>query len=257
MEFLRTGTKSRDKTIRKYRPEIKSFFDNQTLRIVERFNEFYRLKSFKAAIEPKDLDVLINYLLPKGQEDALLKQTMKPLHTSATQKAIDDINDIAEAGVVSSLSNARVVAAIASMGAKITEINDTTRAIIRDILDQAITDGTNIYDIAAEIQATGLDEWYANRSLAIARTETRMAYDVGGGIAYSDLGAETFSVVGCIGVLAPGFDNGFGYYATYGEDAKEEIGSCGCTVMPISIWDDVSGVHHPNHLGVMVADKIK
>lgn len=254
MEFLRTGTKSRDKTIRKYRPEIKSFFDNQTLRIVERFNDFFKLKSFKAAIDPQDLDVLINYLLPKGQEDALLKQTMKPLHTSATQKAIEDIDEIAEAGVVSSLANARVASAIATMGAKITEINDTTRAIIRDILDQAITDGTNIYDIAAEIQATGLDEWYANRALTIARTETRMAYDVGGGIAYSDLGAETFSVIGCVGTLAG--DNKFGYTSTYG-DFSESVGSCGVTEMPMNIWDGVSELHHPNHAGVQVADKIQ
>lgn len=254
MEFLRTGTKSREKTIKKYRPEIKSFFDQQTLRIVERFNEFYRLKSFKAAIEPKDLDVLIKYLVPKGPEDALLKQTMKPLHTSATQKAIEDIDEIAEAGVVSSLANARVASVIAAMGEKITEINETTRLIIRDILDQAITDGTNIYDIAAEIQATGLDEWYANRSLAIARTETRMAYDAGGGIAYSDLGAQTFSVVGCIGTLSGA--NEFGYPSTYG-DFSENIGSCGVTDMPMNIWDGVSDIHHPNHAGVMVADKIK
>lgn len=254
MEFLRAGTKSRDKTIKKYRPAIKQFFDEQTLRIVLRYNDFFNIKANEPIINPADLEVLINYILPLPQENAALKQATKPMHTSAVQKAIEDIDDIAGASVISSLSNVQVANSILHLANKITDINITTRSILRDILEQGIADGRNIYDIANDIRDTGLDEWYANRSLAIARTETRMAYDAGGQIAYKELGVESFSVIGCIGTLNGA--NDFGYPATYG-DFSETIGSCGVTEMPFNLWDGVSAIHHPNHAGLQVADKIK
>jgi len=253
MEFLRTGTKSRDKTIRKYKPEIKNFFDNQTLRIIARYNDFFNIKANEPIINPADIEVLINYIFPLPQENTALKQSIKPLHTSGVQKAIEDIDDLTEATISASLTNIAVANAIATMGNRIVRINDTTRQLLREIITTGINDGTNIYDIANNIQATGLDEWYMNRSLAIARTETRMAYDSGGQIAYKDLGVEKFSVIGCVGTLAG--TNELGLSASYG-DFSEDRGSCGVTEIDMSMWQAVSDIHHINHNGLQTADKI-
>ena len=254
MPYLLAAKRSKDKTIDKYKPKVKKFFTEQTGRILERYNEFFNLPKLagEAEIPLSQIDPLIEYIMPNIEND-MLKKASKPLHTSGLQKSIDDVNNIADTAVSSSIANAQVSQGIVGLGNKITRVNITTKSILRDIVAQGIEDGSNIYTIANNIQDSGLDEFYKGRSLAVARTETRLAYDYGGKIAYKELGVEKFDVVGCVGTLAGA--NDFGYTASYG-DFSESIGSCGVIEMPMNIWDPVSGSHHINHAGVQVASII-
>lgn len=255
MDFLRVGTKSKNKTEKKYKPDIKDFFNEQTYRIIQRYDEWFKIKAIEPQIDPQDVETLINFIMPLGPENVALKQKIKPLHTSGVQKAIEDIGSLSDEGIIASatMSNIQVATAVLNLGERITKINTVTRNILRDIITQSIADGDNIYDVANAIRDTGLNEWYANRSLAIARTETRSAYDAGGKIAYTELGAVKFSVIGCVGTLSG--VNELGMTASYG-DFSESIGSCGVTAIDMNLWDAVSGIQHPNHAGTQVADTI-
>lgn len=256
MDFLRAGTKSKNKTEKKYKPDIKDFFNEQTYRIILRYNDYFKIKAIDPQIAAEDIETLINYIFPLGPENVALKQKIKPLHTSGVQKAIEDIGSLSDEGIIASatMSNISVATSVLNLGERITRINNVTRNLLRDVITQGVADGRNIYDIAADIQDTGLGEWYANRSLAIARTETRMAYDAGGKIAYKELGAETFSIIGCISVMAG--ENDLGVVPGYGQEFNDKSGTCGSLTIGMSRWDEASGLSHVNHTGCMVADTI-
>ena len=254
MPYLLAAKRSKDKTIDKYKPKVKKFFAEQTGRILERYNEYFDLPKLagEAEIPLSQIDPLIEYIMPPIEND-LIKKASTPMHTSGLQKGIVDVNVIADSAVSSSIADLEVQASLARLNASIQNINITTKSILRDIIGSGIEDGQNIYTIANNIQDSGAEGFYANRSLTVARTETRKAYDAGGKVAYKELGVEKFDVVGCVGTLAGA--NDFGYTASYG-DFSESIGSCGVLEMPMNIWDGASGSHHINHAGVQVASII-
>ena len=97
-----------------------------------------------------------------------------------------------------------------------------------------------------------MKEYYQGRSITIARTETRSAYDAGGKIVYSELGTQKIDVVGCRGTLAG--TNELGLHASYG-DFSEPAGSCGVLGADFNLWDAISESHHINHAGVMVTSE--
>ena len=255
MPYLETAQRSKDKTIGKYKPKIKKFFTAQTMRILERYNDYLNLPKLSGddILTPRQVDPLIDYLMP-DIENQLLAETMKPMHTSGTQKAIEDINKLSGASVSSALTNAQVVSGLQVLGQRITRINQTTKAILKDVVMQGVENGDNIFAIANSIQDTGIDEFYKGRSLAIARTETRMAYDLGGRIAYKELGVEKFDIVGCVSVM-PG-ENDLGISPGYGSETNDKNGTCGSLDVPMQLWDRASSLAHINHQGVMVASII-
>ena len=254
MDFIEAATKSRDKTQRKYKPDISNFIVKQSERIVDRYNEFFGIKSDDINFPIDQLDNVVNFVMP-GSEDFLLKAEMRPLHTSAIQKSIEDINQLSVSTVVvsSALTNQDVIHRLDNLSTKIVRVNDSTKSIIRDIILDGVSNGQNVIDIRERIRETGINEYYQGRAMSIARTETRYAYDAGGKVAYSQLGSEgTFDVVGCVGTL--GVTNELGLTASYG-NRKEDYGSCGVIGVTMHLWDKVSDIHHVNHQGVMVTSE--
>lgn len=252
MLYLRLATQSRSKTIRKYRPEVKKFLLNQNERIVERFNSMFGIKSGDDSFPIQDIDHIVRLMMPDS-EDLLIKDAVRPMHTSGIQKAVEDINTAAGGTVVASIANPKIVERLMMLGNRITKVNPSTRGLLKDIILRSVRDGENVSTIRDRIREAGLNEYYQGRAMTIARTETRMAYDAGGKVAYSEMGANaTFDVVGCVGTLAG--TNELGLSASYG-DFTETIGSCGVLGVPMDLWDDVSNIHHINHAGCMVTSE--
>lgn len=255
MELLTSGTRSKDKTTKKYKPTVSKFFVDQTNRILERYNEYFNIPKLAGTefINSNDIDVIVDYIMPPI-ENEILTSTAKPMHTSAIQKSITNVNAATGATVASALTNAQVVADIAGLGNKITRVNIVTKSLIRDVINQSVAEGQNIFETANVIKDTGVNEYYKNRALTIARTETRLAYDAGGKIAYSALKVETFDIIGCVSVM-PG-TNDLGVSPGYGSQANDNSGCCGSLDVPMNLWDTASGLNHINHNGIMVASRI-
>lgn len=176
------------------------------------------------------------------------------MHTSAVQKSIEDINSLSTtASVDSSLTNVNVQNAIAQLGQRVTRVNQVTKELIRQSITTSVNDGLGVVETAQNLRTLGLDEYYANRALTIARTETRLAYSEGSRISFVDLQVEKFDVVGCVGTLAG--TNELGLSASYG-DFTETVGSCGVLDVPMNLLDSVVLIHHPNHSGVEVPTEI-
>ena len=250
MPYLHAGTASKEKTIKKYKPKMATMLKSQNDRIVDRYAEYFNLKSDDFPLY--DVDVLIDYILP-GIEDGIIKTETVPMHTSGIQKGVEDINDIASVAVDSGLGNIAVAQSLNTIGNQITKINTSTKVFLRRIILKGVADGDGVLAISDKIKDAGVNEYYKGRALAIARTETRKAYDEGGRIAYKDLGVEKFDVVGCVGTSNG--NNFLGQSAGYGS-RDENIGCCGLLKVDMKHWSDVSQSHHINHNGTMTATEI-
>jgi len=249
MEYLELGTKSREKTAKKYRKDISKFFKDQTYRMLERYDQFFNIKQPDFPIN--QVDYLVELMFPRV-EDLMLEETARPMHTSAIQKAPDDINSIATNAIAidTSLSNPDIVLRLNALGKLITRVNGSSQRIIRDVILRGIRDGDNVLTIRDSILKAGLNEYYENRALTIARTETRAAYDAGSKLALDKTTIKKFDVIGCVGTL--GIPNALGLIASYG-DFKETMGSCGVLGVDMLLWDAVSSLHHVNHGGMAVS----
>lgn len=253
MPYLEKGKRAQEKTSKKYKPDLKNFLNSQAERIAERLNNIYHYKAPDSMIDPQDVDKVVEIIFQSPYEDQALKDTIKPLHTSGIIKQAEIANALTGAQILASIGNPEVQAALSRLGNKITRVNDTTKEMLRDLVNTGIKNGDNVLTIAQNIRQTGIDEWYQGRALAIAQTESRYAADAGGRMVYRELKIEKFDVIGCVGTL--GVANQFGLTASYG-DMSEDRGACGLLEVEMGYWDEISGAHHPNHQGVMAPSYI-
>ena len=229
---------------------MKTFLQAQNVRALDRYDTFFGIKASEFPLT--DVDAVVRFMIPDIEDTALIEAS-KPMHTSGIQKGVEDVNKLTTAEAVSSVSSTKVVFRLETLGQGITRVNDSTKVFLRHIILNGIKEDLSIYDIRDNIQKAGVDEYYQGRSLNIARTETRLAYDAGNKIAYDEIGIVKFDVVGCVGTLAG--TNSLGLSASYG-DFSESIGSCGVLEVDMYLWDAVSQSHHPSHGGSQVASDI-
>ena len=247
LDYLVAATKSKDKTIRKYKSSVSDFMQEQSDRIMVRYKDYFGIKADNFPLD--DTTYIVNYLVPNA-EDKLLTESTNALHTSGIQKGVDDVSSLSAVAIDSSLSNAKVALEIYGLGEKISRVNSSTRKLINNIVLRGIANGDGVVKIGQAIRTSGIDEYYQGRAFNIARTETRLAYDAGGKISYNYLGVNKFDVVGCVGTLAG--SNELGLTASYGS-FDEPMGSCGVLNVDMKLWESVSSIHHPSHMGSQVA----
>ena len=250
MPFLKAGTASKDKTVKKYKPKMSTMLTSQNDRILDRYAKYFNIKADNIPIG--EVDVLIEFLMPTI-EDAYIKTETVPMHTSGIQKSIEDVNEIAGVAVDASLANIKVAQSLNLLGNSMKLVNDSTKVFLRRIILKGIADGDGVLAISDKIKDAGVNEYYKGRALAIARTETRKAYDEGGRIAFTDLGVEKFDVVGCVGTSNG--NNSLGQIAGYGS-RDESIGACGLLEVKMVYWGQISAEHHINHAGTQTATLI-
>jgi hypothetical protein len=252
MDYMAAATKSRDKTAKKYKSDIDKFFQEQSDRFALVYKQFFDIKS-DVPFPIDKTDELLDLFFTNYENEILVLAT-NPMHTSGAQKAVEDINKLSTVATVvgASLSNPSLVVGLQRISQKITRVNASTKLLMKRIILNGIAEGEGVVSIGQMIRTAGLNEYYEGRALAVARTETRIAYDLGGKVSYTELGIGEFDVVGCTGTLSGATKDGL--TASYG-DYSEPIGACGILNAPMRLWDAVSNEHHPNHNGAMVSSE--
>jgi len=259
-KFLSAGLKTRSQLEDKFAFKYDSFFKSQKVRVRKAFNDLlgaaksYQYFDTVGTITlnfDKDVEIngekydkktslkgmtpsMIAGILLSVEEDESLKATSKPLHTSGVQRAIGDLNDITNSNVNPNTSNDFVRVSIASLGKKVTRINESTRRDIAKIITNGVSEDLTIAEISTNIQ-TRFVKYESWRSRMIARTESRQAYDQGAEVAYKEIGVNTVDIVGCTGLSVR-------------VGGSEEVGSCGWQDIPVSQISSLD--YHPNHVGV-------
>ncbi len=238
--YLRAGLKSRAKTEDSYVSAIAKFFGSQTARVLKNLkdNEI-KINALLDASKKSITDDVVSLLFDLKAENAEMVQEIRPLHTSALQKAIGNVNKITGATVTESLSNPAVVNTIDILGknivgsmnsqGKFIAVNETTQAILAKLVVDAVKQDEGIIYLQESINRK-LGGEAQNKARRIARTESRIAYDAGNKIVYEDLGVKTVDVVGCT--------------------QFEPDSDCGKQDIPILNMSSL--VFHPNHIGVVV-----
>lgn len=232
MKYLKAVDKSKSGTVSKYKGKLNGFLDTQYARVSESLRK-------ESGITAGTIDIIF----PIQSEDEILKQTMKPLHTSSIQKAANDSNSLLGSAFDSSLNNPEVSVMLANLGSKVTRVNQTTKKAINSIIKLGVDNGLELSKIADDIE--GLIGRNRQRALTIARTETNIAYRTTAKKTFEEIEVKTFDIVGCVGTVMPGFGIG-GRSAGYGTQ-DEVIGNCGILDIPMRLFDSIE--HHPNHQG--------
>ncbi|GBR74601.1 phage portal protein [Candidatus Termititenax aidoneus] len=224
-QYIRASLRSRNTVEDKYIARLSDFFAAQEQRVLDGIQSFYG----KSAVQKKDLseEELLAIIFNIQNENNVLRETLRSLHTSALQRAIGDIAKITGAQLNLDLTKPSIQLAISRLGSQITgEINQTTLKNLQRVITDAINDNLNIDDITNNVKAE-FDSFKGYRARMIARTESREAWDAGADEAYKDLGVEYCDVVGCT--------------------EFEPTSDCGAQHVPMA---QVSSLHyHPNHIG--------
>lgn len=221
-KYLEAALKSRNTVEDRYVDAISSYFDAQGKRILENIRAFAS-KSTKATIDEMSVQQIY------GVDEQDFSEIVRPLHTSAVQKAVSDINGITGSRVNLNLSNPFIKAAISRLGSKIVSVTETTKNEIQRLIKKAVDDGQTITELQDAIQGK-FDQFQGYRARMIARTESRAAWDAGAQVAYQDIGVKTVDVIGCT--------------------EFEANSDCGRQNVPVVMMSMLN--FHPNHIGVVV-----
>lgn len=222
--YISASLKSRNQVEAKYIEKISDYFRQSESRVLEKLAAFGS-KSIKEAVVNLDLADIINL----EEEKLALIDEITPLHTSALQRGINDINQIKGSRVNLALSNPFVKAAIYKLGTRITgTVPQTTIDSLQKIITKAVDESWNINKVQDAISGQ-FDQFQGYRARMIARTESRLAWDAAAQVAYNEIGVNAVDVVGCT--------------------MLESDSDCGRKNIPIS--EIGSLVYHPNHIGCL------
>lgn len=136
--------------------------------------------------------------------DAELDQVMRNINAAVfgdeTTRALVDLYTLAgqaafrgvkkEVGKLAydwNLSNPQVRQTMRELSRRIVDVNDTTKRQVSQIIADSITEGLTPDKMVAAIDAK-VEQTYTNRSLAIARTESQVAYNISTADAYKASG---------------------------------------------------------------------
>lgn len=239
-KYLKAALKGREQTAEKYTPSLEDFFKKQRNRVLKSFieNESKIKQIMEHSKGAKSLDDnILEIIFDISGEDNKIRDEIKKLHTSAVQKSVANVNEIAGSTVNVALTNPAIANLINRLGKQIVDgydlegnrisLNETTRKLIAKAIINSIQDGATIEEMQTALLEQ-FDKFTNYRARTIARTESRIAYDQGSLIAFKDLDVKTIDVVGC--------------------ENFEPDSDCGRQNVPI----DQQLNFHPNHIGVVV-----
>lgn len=154
-------------------PVVQRFFREQRDRIVD-----VALRGGNHIIETRSVEDI-----DWDEEDRLLREALRPWLESVSEVAFADIAAVTGADTMWSISNPHLADLFDILGYRVRDINETTRQAIEDIVRESLIDGTTIPDLADALR-DAVEETYAGRAEAIARTESQFAYNSASQAAY-------------------------------------------------------------------------
>lgn len=162
-------------------------------------------------------------------------QLVKPLQSVAAQAAArtGELMNIETSAAVLG----RLAAEAREVAARITNIDETTRARFSTVIRRTIADNLSMGEIAAELRSS-MTEFNRPRLNTIARTETAMAWHKGSvSTMQQSTTLQTVDVVGC---------------EARERNSPQYRGESTCNIMAVPIHDAHLLTFHPNHTGVVV-----
>jgi HK97 family phage portal protein len=162
---------------RRWAPEIDRYFQRQKVRVLDALTsqrahgpllltrEALKVDDIDWDFELDDLDRLIGELWGQVGEQAMGDVvTLLPMDDGMT--TVDPFD----------LANQWVDTVRDEIGSRVVGITETTKADIQRVVNEALAEGTSIDDLSARLEGL-YEESYRNRSRAIARTESQVAYN--------------------------------------------------------------------------------
>tara|TARA_R110000796_G_scaffold132491_3_gene247947 strand:+ start:441 stop:2501 length:2061 start_codon:yes stop_codon:yes gene_type:complete len=227
-KYLGASLKSRVQVEEKFVGKLSKFFKKQEARVLENLKEL-NPKSLKVEVSELDNSLIFNL----EEETKAFSDEIKPLHTSAVQKSVSDINSITGYGVNLNTSNPYIAGAIANLGKDVSgQIQKSTLKELQRLIAKGVNESWNINEFQDAIQGK-FEQFQGYRARMIARTESRAAWDAGSKVAYQEIGVRTVDVVGCQNL--------------------EEDSDCGKLNIPIEQMSTLR--FHPNHIGSVLPSK--
>lgn len=158
-------------------PVVQRFFREQRDRIVD-----VALRGGNHIIETRAVENI-----DWDEEDRLLREALRPWWESVSEVAFADIAAVTGADTMWSISNPHLADLFDILGYRVRDINETTRQAIETIVRESLIGGTTIPDLADALRDV-VEETYAGRAEAIARTESQVAYNGASQAAYEASG---------------------------------------------------------------------
>lgn len=223
-DYLVAALKSRKIVEDKYTQSIEKYFDGAKDRIIKRIDS---IKTKSTKVDPLQINIDSIYFM--NDEKQILNEEIRPLHTSAVQRAVADVAAISGTYLNVNLSNPFVKAAINRLGTKITGyVPDTTLKELRGVISDSINENVTINELQDRISSK-FEMFKGGRARVIARTESRAGWDAGAEAAYKEIGVNKVDVVGCTQF-----------------ESNTDCGRAGIDVNLISTL-----IFHPNHVGCL------
>jgi HK97 family phage portal protein len=201
---VKAGRETMGRLAKRMEPKLRSFFKQQGKRIAKQVGAGWP--------EPEDvrrelvgsISPVVSDAPPKWKADPRvtaklesaidwadelnrLTQVMQPLLNLAATAAVDDVNDVLGSSVTWSLANPHVIQIWDQLGKRIVGISETTRLDVAKTVQIALDEGVGLRELEARLFGL-FEETYSRRSMAIARTESQVAYNTASVFGYSETG---------------------------------------------------------------------
>jgi HK97 family phage portal protein len=161
-------------------PRLESFFAAQADRVTEQLG--LRAIAGNGQHETRAVEQ-IDW---SNEDDALLRLFGQWWDT-VSEAALSTTESLIDSEITWAVANPYLADVQGVLAQRVVGINATTRTAIEDTITRLLTDGTTVPDMGAAISDL-FAQTYANRHLAVARTESMMAYGTASTMAYQASG---------------------------------------------------------------------
>jgi hypothetical protein len=175
---------------RKFTPLLDTFFDEQKARVTSKAKRstdasYWPDVPIDAVLDKRGVDDLV--AMDWSFEDAELDKIIRQLWDLMGETATDQTNDLINTDLQWDIANPWVREVLGDVGTRVTDINETTRQAIAQVVNDSLAEGVSIPQLSERLEGL-YDETYAGRSTTIARTESQVAYNMAQVRGYNESG---------------------------------------------------------------------
>jgi HK97 family phage portal protein len=171
-----------DALMRQGAPALRRFWRNQGERITA------------AAMRgsPFHLDTRDVAQIDWDEEEDLLREVLDAIQQRATRRGWLSASSQGIPASAYDIANPYVQTVLGEVGTRIQGINQTTMSDVRKVVGDALDEGVTMDDLASRLRGL-FQETYKSRSLAVARTESQVAYNLGATAAGKNSGVVDYA----------------------------------------------------------------
>lgn len=173
----RNGRRNQNRLTAKFAPRLSAMFRRQGEVVASAYAKRGADVPEKRAMEQ----------IPWDDLDAEMERELLGLYEAAGKMAFGSASALLDSAIDWTLVNPRIRQTMIQLARRIVGINQTTREDVRRVIVAGQEEGLTVQQIADNLRGL-YTETYKNRSLAIARTESQVSYNLGTADAYRESG---------------------------------------------------------------------